>query len=854
MQTTKTITKRIWGVLLALCMLLSLTPMAAFAAEDPGAVFDYRFVTEDTIEIMGYNGTETDLVIPSQINGYTVVGIFDLDIDECDVETLTVPDTVKYIGRRYDGNSLDEALNSLQSDLQIPTLQKVILPEGLESIGKGAFSGCNLQEVNLPSTLKYIGTSAFEGCYIDNFTIPAGVEYIGVNAFNDTGMEDRKSNEARRNGGDPFIVIGGELVEYTGDDTVVTVPDGVRSIASGAFSYYGGDITSITLPDSVEIIAEDAFSNLLALTTVNFGSGLKEIGHSAFWHCDSLNNVVLPEGLKKIEKLAFAHCASLTNVTLPSTLEVLYAADDSSRTGSFQNTPYWENLPSGENYLGGVFYFNSEGVERDPWSTTPLHVDVRPGTLGLAGDVSWAQSFSTFSLPDGLRYIGPESIPGEMYDPEMTDFRLPESVTYIDHEAYVPTSALLDLPDALAFIGDYAFSGSGQVDLTYLEIPNGVKYIGWRAFSGVHMSYQVEASDGENTWREDRYWTTKMDVRLPDSLEYMGWEAFAGNNIGQITNWPAALTTWEDFLARCPMDVLTLPDTILNVNGLSAESAIVNLNKAKVIDGFGGYRTVVIYASDTIQPGSGTILMPNMERVYPNTRVGGDGAGVVAIPNMDVYVPFNGVDEGFDEHLNVVIFEPSMLEGLPSAPPSAAPMVGSFTDVRTNNWFAGAVEYVVNNGLFSGVSDTSFAPNEPVTRGMLVTVLWRAAGEPSASASAFADVPADAWYAKAVAWANANGIVQGYDASTFAPDDRITREQLAAIFQRYAGFKGMETSGRGDLSQFGDTGALSNWAQEGVSWAVGAGLISGKGDGILDPQGGATRAEAAAILQRFLEK
>ena len=82
----------------------------------------------------------------------------------------------------------------------------------------------------------------------------------------------------------------------------------------------------------------------------------------------------------------------------------------------------------------------------------------------------------------------------------------------------------------------------------------------------------------------------------------------------------------------------------------------------------------------------------------------------------------------------------------------------------------------------------------------------------------------------------------------------ITREQLAAIFQRYAGFKGMETSGRGDLSQFGDTGALSNWAQEGVSWAVGAGLISGKGDGVLDPQGATTRAEAAVILQRFLEK
>ncbi|HIU57641.1 MAG TPA: S-layer homology domain-containing protein [Candidatus Ornithomonoglobus merdipullorum] len=425
---------------------------------------------------------------------------------------------------------------------------------------------------------------------------------------------------------------------------------------------------------------------------------------------------------------------------------------------------------------------------------------------------------------------------------ELDDFTLPESVTYIDdvpngHRG-VPKSALRDLPDALTYIGMNAFESDYQIDIGYLEIPNSVKYIGQKAFAHINTGS-----------------SQKMDVRLPDSLEYMDWAAFTNNNIGQITNWSAAITTWEDFLYGCQMDALTLPDTILNVHSLTSSAIpIINLNRVKVVEGFYGYGGVDILSYDAIQPGSGTILMPNAERVFPNTHIGGAGAGVVAIPNMDVYVPFNGVDEGFDEHLKVVIFDESMLEGLPSAPSSVAPMVGSFTDVRTNNWFAGAVEYVVNNGLFSGVSDTSFAPNDPVTRGMLVTVLWRAAGEPSASASAFADVPADAWYAKAVAWANVNGIVQGYDASTFAPDDRITREQLAAIFQRYAGFKGMETSGRGDLSQFGDTGALSNWAQEGVSWAVGAGLISGKGDGVLDPQGATTRAEAAVILQRFLEK
>lgn len=818
MQTTKTIPKRILGALLALCVLTSLMPMAAFAAEDPGAVFDYRFVTEDTIEIMGYNGTETDLVIPSQINGYTVVGIGDLDLlgDDTDtVESVVVPDTVKYIETfAYYPNTA----------YYVSSLTKVTLPEGLETIGDNAFASApGLSEINLPSTLKSIGERAFMNCNIDNFTIPAGVEYIGANAFNETYMAVRKANEVRARGGDPFIVIGGELVKYAGDDTVVTVPDGVRGIATDAFSPYGGDVTSITLPDSVEYIAEEGFSDLSALATVNFGSGLKEIGDAAFSGCDSLNNVVLPEGLRKIGDTAFSGCSSLDSISFPGTLETLYP-------GSLRATPYWENLPGGENYLGSVFCFKE--TELDPWS--PFHVDVRPGTLGI---MEWqsSQYDTTMSLPDGLRYIGPNAFPDGMY--ELVDFTLPESVTYIDHEAGVPISAVRDLPDALTYIGDKAFSGH-SIDISYLEIPNGVKYIGEKAFGYINTDS-----------------SQKMDVRLPDSLEYMEWAAFEYNNIGQITNWPAAITTWNDFLISCQMDALTLPDTILNVHRLTSYSSpVMNLNRVKVIEGFSGYGYADIYTSDTIQPGSGTILMPNLERVYPNTHIGGDGAGVVAIPNMEVYVPFNGVDEGFDEHLKVVIFDESMLEGLPSAPPSAAPMVGSFTDVRTNDWFAGAVEYVVNNGLFSGVSDTSFAPNDPVTRGMLVTVLWRAAGEPSSSASAFADVPADAWYAKAVAWANANGIVQGYDASTFAPDDRITREQLAAIFQRYAGFKGMETSGRGDLSQFGDTGALSNWAQEGVSWAVGAGLISGKGDGVLDPQGATTRAEAAVILQRFLEK
>ena len=616
MQTTKTITKRIWGVLLALCMLTGLTPMAAFAAEDPGAVFDYRFVTEDTIEIMGYNGTETDLVIPSQINGYTVVGIGDLNLPpyyDNTVETVIVPDTVKYI----------ERFAYYPSTAPVANLKKVTLPEGLETIGDNAFaSALDLSEINLPSTLKSIGERAFKDCKVDNFTIPAGVEYIGANAFLGTEMVYNLM-ERVWDGGDPFIVIGGELVCYFGDDPVVTVPDGVRGIATDAFSLArteNSKVTSVTLPDSVEYIAESAFGAQSELTTVNFGSGLKEIGFGAFGGCASLNNVVLPEGLKKIGDNAFARCSSLDSISFPGTLETLYP-------GSLRGTPYWENLPGGENYLGSVFCFKE--TELDPWS--PFHVDVRPGTLGI---MEWqsSQYDTTMSLPDGLRYIGPDAFPDGMY--ELVDFTLPESVTYIDHEAGVPISAVRDLPDALTYIGDKAFSGH-SIDISYLEIPNGVKYIGEKAFGHINTNS-----------------SQKMDVRLPDSLEYMEWAAFEHNNIGQITNWPAAITTWNDFLLGCQMDALTLPDTILNVHSLTSYSSpVMNLNRVKVIEGFSGYGYADIYTSDTIQPGSGTILMPNLERVFPNTHIGGDGAGVVAIPNMEVYVPFNGVDEGFDDHL-----------------------------------------------------------------------------------------------------------------------------------------------------------------------------------------------------------
>lgn len=180
------------------------------------------------------------------------------------------------------------------------------------------------------------------------------------------------------------------------------------------------------------------------------------------------------------------------------------------------------------------------------------------------------------------------------------------------------------------------------------------------------------------------------------------------------------------------------------------------------------------------------------------------------------------------------------------------PVTGAFTDVPAGSWYYDAVYAAVEAGLFNGTSDTTFAPDTAMTRAMLVTVLWRMSGEPAAEAPCgFTDVVKNEWYEKAIDWASAESIVNGVGDNLFAPNNSISREQLATILFRYAQKCGLDTSARADLSSFTDVGAVSVYAQDAMSWAVSVGLISGVGNGQLDPTGAATRAQVATILLRF---
>ena len=180
--------------------------------------------------------------------------------------------------------------------------------------------------------------------------------------------------------------------------------------------------------------------------------------------------------------------------------------------------------------------------------------------------------------------------------------------------------------------------------------------------------------------------------------------------------------------------------------------------------------------------------------------------------------------------------------------------VDDLLDVASGTWYYEGVKYAVESGMMTGVTTYTFEPNTTLSRGMIAQMLYALEGKPSVSATgSFSDVPAEAWFAKAANWTQSKGIITGYDDGSFGPNDPLTREQLALILYNYAVIKGYDTSTRANLGAYVDGSSTSSWAQTALSWAVGEGLLSGKGLDMLYPTGSATRAEVALIMMNFCE-
>lgn len=263
--------------------------------------------------------------------------------------------------------------------------------------------------------------------------------------------------------------------------------------------------------------------------------------------------------------------------------------------------------------------------------------------------------------------------------------------------------------------------------------------------------------------------------------------------------------------------------------------------------------------SDVIRltPGSGVLFLEGTASALADGGELVDVTGAAAAASMEHLIPGHRYLAGENAIVSITIlsdaaylapqgYSCAALSGIAALP---------FTDLVSTSWYYDYVHYVCNAGLFHGVSETQFSPAAFMNRAMLATVLYRLAGSPvlpGESGVSFTDVSAGSWYETPVTWAAAGGIVNGMGGGLYMPDSNVTREQMAVMLHRYAaGYAGLPVTAAGDLSGFPDADRCSDWAKSAVSWAVGAGIIGGRTDGVLDPGGTATRAEVAAMLQRF---
>lgn len=413
-----------------------------------GSGYTYRFLSANTIAITDYNGYDTEVTIPSKIDGYTVTGVENMDTSH--IKKIVMPDTVTYIGEYAFGDYNDS----------VP-LEEIVLSKNLKSIGPSAFRRCyDLKSIDIPKSVTEVGYSAFSGCSsLENVSINSEIDltegvFSSVPAVNNI-YDDWLYNE---NGSD-FFIWNGWLYGYKGnsknpvipsgvygiddylfrnsDITGITIPEGVKYIGYGAFQNCTA-LKSVKLPNSLKKIGGEAFGDCTALSSVTFGSGLKSIEYEGFGHCEALKKVVLPEGLEKLDS-AFYGCENLENITFPSTLSEI-------DLNSIYYTKWYANMADGAPlYCGGVFL----GFKNDSYglSLGPSYT-VKSGTktVNIKGYIG---KITKFNFPDSVKSFTFSGYNKTGY--KLTSLTVPESVDYVDIESMydlktlkLPTTAKLE--------------------------------------------------------------------------------------------------------------------------------------------------------------------------------------------------------------------------------------------------------------------------------------------------------------------------------------------------------------------------------------------------------------------------
>lgn len=418
-----------------------------------------------------------------------------------------------------------------------------------------------------------------------------------------------------------------------------------------------------------------------------------------------------------------------------------------------------------------------------------------PKSVETIGDRAFGActSLKTVKLEEGLVSLGKDAF---RYCYSLTDVSLPSTLTAIEGYSFASCLALksVTVPSGVTRMGSYAFADCKN--LTTVTLPDGITEMGDYAFSGcekltgAHLPQNLKSIP---TALFDSCAALK-DVTVGNQVTSIGQNAFGGCTSLEKLVLPEGvqrIDKWA-FNGCKALKTLSVPDSVTSISA----------------DAFYGCDSITLYVN------AGTLA-----QVFASA--------------------------------NKIPFKLGTLDGSNPNPPDTYPET-PFTDVQ-NHWAKSYVEWAYAKKYFAGVTTTTFVPNSPVNRGMLTSVLYRMDGSPDAGSSSFSDVSSKSYYAPAVAWGEKNKIVSGMGGGKFMPGRNITREQLAAMLFRYAQYKGLDTSKRGDLSGYKDTSSISSFAGTAMAWAVGEGIINGMDSTTLSPKGNATRAQTAVMLKKFSE-
>ena len=835
--------------MLASCLILCLlTTASVFAADTSRSVEILSYEVEPGKNIYYYpaygeitdcDDTITDLVIPSEINGVTITTI----------------------GRNaFAGNT---------------SLENVTIPNTVTTIEIEAFYGCyNLNDITIPKSVTTIKDGAFWGCFgFENINIPDSVTYIGDSAFEHC---NNATNVVLPN---TLTKLNNSTFAYCYKLESISIPASVTTIGRGAFE--GSGLKNIEIPGNVKTIEDYAFSSCNNLRNVKINNGVVNIYYDAFTNCEYLTTITLPASINYIAANdniggIFAGCWRLTEIIVDNDNEIYASGDgilfskdqtallrypegkrDTSYTIPNTITEIERNAFSGCEYLKDIYYSGSE-YQWQHISTTSHQNIIIPETTTvhcLGASVTGIKLNQTeLVLPIGgtaqlIATVEPENAACKGVQWQAANGRVK-----VDDNGLI-TARSAGTVNVLAITYEGKFVDECKVtviDATSSDTP--AITISPNIRNGHITVSPTMPSAGQ---------TVIVNV-IPDTsyrLDELTAKDQKGNGL-EITK-----ITDTKYSFVMPKGQTTLNATFVKLEEQPDNTYVLTL------DANGGY---IVKASVLTQyvPWGSSYKLPIATRNGYTLQGWNDGtntynASTAYVVNHDTRLialwqqnntpsgggSGNGSSGGGGGGSKPAINKPDTTKPNTTTPNAvtADNINKTFADVSSNAWYAEYIAYVYNKGMMKGTENGNFEPNAKTTRGMIVTMLYRLEGEPNTGNAKFNDVTNGQWFSNAVAWASANGVVNGYADGTFAPNGDITREQLAAILYRYAQVKGYDISPKGDVNSFFDSNKISGWANEYMQWAVGSGIINGDNNA-LKPAGDATRAEVAMMLMRFIEK